>query len=340
MILLITNKEDMHPNAVTEHLRQLSHPIFRLNTDSLLTDYEFCWRCEDGKIDFYIKNIKNGKEVLGKDIHAVWERRPVAPTEIPISGSTDVNEHNLDEAGGFLNDLRYFLSDRYCIGHALFDRHSEAKIWQAKVASDLGMKVPDTVISNRKEPFVKLAKKHSEMSVKPIDSSSVFLKEEQIEKVFYVRKIGHSRIENAADEEFSQTVTFIQAYIPKLYELRVTVVHDRIFACKIDSQQQEDDKGKVDWRQGYDFGLKLETINLPIEIQQFCLAYLKRMHLNFGCFDFIVTPDEEYIFLECNPNGQWYWIEIMTKVPISKAISEVLIDADLCQIDYNNNDCY
>jgi hypothetical protein len=38
-----------------------------------------------------------------------------------------------------------------------------------------------------------------------------------------------------------------------------------------------------------------------------CIEYLKRMHLNFGCFDFLVTENDEYVFLECtsqdNPFG-------------------------------------
>ena len=31
--------------------------------------------------------------------------------------------------------------------------------------------------------------------------------------------------------------------------------------------------------------------------------------LKFGCFDFIVTPDGEYVFLEVNEAGQFLWIE-------------------------------
>ena len=43
MILVITNKEDVHPTPVIEILNKRSIPVFRLNTESLLTDYEFCW---------------------------------------------------------------------------------------------------------------------------------------------------------------------------------------------------------------------------------------------------------------------------------------------------------
>lgn len=41
MILLITNKEDAHPTPVIERLSARGVPLFRLNTEALLTDYEF-----------------------------------------------------------------------------------------------------------------------------------------------------------------------------------------------------------------------------------------------------------------------------------------------------------
>lgn len=43
MILLMTNKEDVHPNPVLRTLAERGVPVFRLNTEALLTDYEFEW---------------------------------------------------------------------------------------------------------------------------------------------------------------------------------------------------------------------------------------------------------------------------------------------------------
>ena len=36
------------------------------------------------------------------------------------------------------------------------------------------------------------------------------------------------------------------------------------------------------------------------------------------------TPSGEHVFLECNPNGQWLWIELATGMPISAAIADEL----------------
>jgi hypothetical protein len=39
-----------------------------------------------------------------------------------------------------------------------------------------------------------------------------------------------------------------------------------------------------------------------------------------------ITPDGKYVFFEINPNGQYLWIEDITKAPISEAIADLLID--------------
>jgi glutathione synthase/RimK-type ligase-like ATP-grasp enzyme len=39
----------------------------------------------------------------------------------------------------------------------------------------------------------------------------------------------------------------------------------------------------------------------------------------------VITPDDDYIFIEINPNGQWLWIEQLTGMPISKSILNLLV---------------
>jgi glutathione synthase/RimK-type ligase-like ATP-grasp enzyme len=54
------------------------------------------------------------------------------------------------------------------------------------------------------------------------------------------------------------------------------------------------------------------------------LALHRRFGLIYSSFDFVRTPDGEYVFLETNPFGQWLWIEDLTGMPISKAIANYL----------------
>ncbi|WP_418915790.1 MvdC/MvdD family ATP grasp protein [Alistipes ihumii] len=325
MILIITNKEDAHPTPVIKRLSARGVPVFRLNTEALLTDYEFKWSADASHCDFWIRCKLNGFEIRGCNITAVWDRRPDKPTELLVANSPQIDKHNLEEALGFLVFLRYYIKDIPSIGSIVNDRPAASKMLQYHVAHEIGFLTPRTCFSNRKACVQQLADQCEQLIVKPIESNDIWDEENNQDYVFYAQRIPAASLAEIPEEAFSQTVSFVQEYIEKDFELRVTVVGDQVFACKIMSQEQTDDTGKIDWRQGYDYGLKHERYELPPVVSCQCIAFLQRMGLNFGCFDFVVTPSGEYVFLECNPNGQWLWVELETGLKISDAIADFLV---------------
>lgn len=324
MIFIFTNKEDIHPTNVINHLVGWGVPVFRLNTECLLTDYQFKWWCNEDGCDFYIRNVKNNLEVYGHEITAVWDRRAMIPKHLPVTHrERSINKYNREEAHGFLSFLRYYMRDIFSVGSIVEDRPADSKMLQLSVAKSLGAKVPDTCYANYKSAFDDLCSKHGEISLKSINNDSVFI-DGETEYVFYSQKVKSSDIMTQDPIAFSQTASYLQNYIDKKYELRITTCCNDIVACKIDSQAQSNTTGKIDWRQGYDHNLRHEIVDIPDSIKDFCLSFLKKMKLNFGCFDFIVTPDDEYVFLECNPNGQWLWIELVTGYDISEMVARNL----------------
>ena len=52
---------------------------------------------------------------------------------------------------------------------------------------------------------------------------------------------------------------------------------------------------------------------------------MSEFNLNYGALDFIVTPNDEWYFLELNSMGQFLWIEDLTGLDISKSIATWLI---------------
>jgi glutathione synthase/RimK-type ligase-like ATP-grasp enzyme len=58
------------------------------------------------------------------------------------------------------------------------------------------------------------------------------------------------------------------------------------------------------------------------------MAFMKALRLRFGAFDFLVSPSRGWVFLECNPSGQWAWIEEATGQPIASAIADALTGQD------------
>lgn len=110
----------------------------------------------------------------------------------------------------------------------------------------------------------------------------------------------------------------MQEYVPKQYEVRITVINNTFYTVRIDT------KNKVDWRIDYE-NHKYTLIDCPLRIRKDCIAMLKDFNLVFGAFDYIVTPNNECFFLELNPNGQWLWLEEALDLDISEKIIDYLI---------------
>ncbi len=117
------------------------------------------------------------------------------------------------------------------------------------------------------------------------------------------------------------TAHLFQEWIDKAYEVRLTQVDDAVFATRIDAHSES---ASIDWRSDYDHLSYSPLQDVPCDVRAGVSSLLRRMRLRFGVLDFIVTPDDRWVFLEINPNGQWAWIEDATAQPITSAIADAL----------------
>ena len=112
-----------------------------------------------------------------------------------------------------------------------------------------------------------------------------------------------------------------QAHVAKAYEVRTTVVGSRIFSAKINSQSEA--RTSTDWRRA-PFDVSYDVIDLPSDIEETIHAFMTSFRIVYGAFDFIVTPEGRYVFLEVNPAGQYMWIEFATGLEITSALADKL----------------
>ncbi|WP_083683716.1 MULTISPECIES: hypothetical protein [Actinoalloteichus] len=115
------------------------------------------------------------------------------------------------------------------------------------------------------------------------------------------------------------TAHLFQARVPKAFEVRVTVVGDRMFGLRIDA---ETERGKQDWRSDHR-RLNYSVIKVPECVAVGVQRLMSRLDLVFGALDFVVTPADEWVFLEINPNGQWAWPHPQRDA-IAEAVADVL----------------
>jgi len=320
MILIVTNKLDPHADAVIGHLKSKGVGFARFNTEDFPQKITFTWQGTDSAIEGVLQ-LPLGRKIGLSQITSCWYRRPVNPT---ISGeiiAQQAKQFAEEEANFLLTGLWTYLAGCFWINYPLKIRQAESKINNLKLAAEIGFLIPRTLITNvpreAKDFF-----HHCQGKVinKVLGKGQVeYLKDYYF---IYAHKVLPQDLEKMGSVAY--TPTLFQEYIPKKVEIRVTVVGEKIFSCEIHSQNSE--KTIDDWRH-YDLeNVKHLVHQLPKSIERLCLKIMERLDLNFATFDFILTPEDKYVFLELNPNGQWLWIEQLAGLPISQTIADLLIN--------------
>jgi glutathione synthase/RimK-type ligase-like ATP-grasp enzyme len=129
--------------------------------------------------------------------------------------------------------------------------------------------------------------------------------------------------DSLVDDSLLQNVPGIyQEVVPKAYEVRITMCGSLALGVRLWSQDTS--RGKLDWRRAYG-ELKMEAMEIPSGVQRRCARVLRQLGIVFGCFDFIVTPAGEWVFLEVNQMGQFLFLEEPTGLCLLDAFTEFLL---------------
>lgn len=319
MILIISSKQDIHLDAVIPHLNVLQVPFIRLNTEDFPQKADIVWKLDGEKSDGILQ-LYGLHEVWLSEITGCWYRKPFPPKANAKLKTKQAKDFAEKESNAFLAGLYTYLADRFWINYPPDTVKAAHKQSNLVLASTLGLTVPRTLITTNPEAAKEFFQQcGGNVITKTLSNYAYKDRQKQYHSIF-THKVTPQDMKCIDDVVFAPTQ--FQEYVEKKVELRITVVGEKIFACEIHSQESE--KSKIDWR-NYDFeNVEHQPHQLPRPIEDKLLQMLRRLNLNYGAFDFIVTPDNRYVFLELNPNGQYLWIELLTKMPISQTIAELL----------------
>lgn len=314
MIFIITRKDDVHVDIVAGKLKKMKVDFFRFNTECA-SEYKITLSTTTTA---RIANNITNKVLDFKDVRSVWLRR----RSFPNVGIDKKFESFIE--GEWLHLYRniwFYLKDVFWVSSPVSIEMARDKLKQLYIARNIGFRIPETIFTNSIKDVVDMQKKYDEIIYKPHDGGSL---SNFSDKVIYTSKVDNNLIKSFETEKRLKVCPGIfQPYITKSYELRITVVGSRVFVTKIDSQKS--DETKIDWRR-YDFKNVSHSVEkLPSMEEQKCIELVKILGLKFGAIDMIVTPNNEYYFLEINANGQWAWIEVLTKQSISSEIANLLV---------------
>lgn len=177
-------------------------------------------------------------------------------------------------------------------------------------AAAVGFQVPPTLITTEPDAARAFIKRYGSTIYKPFATPAYF-----VDGVSNTVQVAEVELDDI-DATVAGTTHLFQQKVDKTADVRVTVIGSEVFAVRIDSDL-------LDWRTDYS-QLRYTPVTPPPGITDALYAYLARFHLVFGAFDFAVDRTGTWWFLECNPSGQWYWLEPETGLPMLAAMADLL----------------
>lgn len=326
-ILIVTHSGDLHADLVAERLLARDARVFRLNLDRFPAEYRLDLRQIDGAPSGALMHLPTRSEIAATDIGAVWTRK--AGDFRFLSDEAFGPQERAYAIAETHHILTSFLltTDGYWMNHPMASQGAMWKGEQLQRAARFGFRVPPSLTTNDGDAVRRFRSAvGGEIIFKPLSSPS--LGGDDVDAADRIVPNLATTLITAEHEGMLDAVNelpgFFQRYIPKRYELRVTVIGDRVFAARIDSQN--DARTRTDYR---DFSAEIDYTaeTLPLEIERRCRDFVHSYGLTFGAIDLIFTPEGEYVFLENNPAGQFLFVEqLVPELRMLDAVTDCLID--------------
>ena len=114
----------------------------------------------------------------------------------------------------------------------------------------------------------------------------------------------------------------LQREVAKHADYRVTVIGAEVFAVRMTAPEG----APIDIRAVPPGDCTSELAKLPPPVEAACIRFVRDAGLRFGAIDLVQDRSGSFWFLECNPNGQWGWLEVATGAPMTSALVDLLLD--------------
>lgn len=309
MILIISADEDVHAQAVIREMgKRGRHAARMLNLSEFPMRISMNMRLDNnGHSDFELRFPD--KTVRMDEVTSVWWRRPQAFGIPPEVRDPAARHFAMSEAATALQGM-WQSSRALWVNNIMRDAAAAHKPWQLTMAKRIGLRVPETLITNDPAEARQFwASLPGEVVYKPFTAT--------------LHSWRETRVLKPEEEKLAEAVrlapVIFQRYVPGR-DLRITAIGERLFPAETDARHGE---YEVDVRLNTSLSYRSHT--LPAEIEAKLLRLMRTLGLEYGAIDMRLTPEGEYVFFEVNPAGQFLYVEMATGMQIAGALAEHLM---------------
>ena len=232
----------------------------------------------------------------------------MSPVEPPLELHRSDRETACNITGRFLDDLRVTTFEgQTWVNDRLKQLYINSKFNQLALAKNLGLRIPETLISNDPARVREFVADQGKVIVKPL--LPMVWRDERTDSAGSILALT-TRIDMEAvrnDVAVRGCPMIYQELIEKEKEYRVLVFGSDVLCVELNTQKRE--ATSLDWRAVNPNTLDLREVPLPNYVRAQLLRFMRKAGLLHGSFDLAVTPAGEVVFFEINEQGQTLWVE-------------------------------
>ncbi|WP_294251895.1 grasp-with-spasm system ATP-grasp peptide maturase [uncultured Chryseobacterium sp.] len=325
MILILSRTDDGSTNRIIDWLVYQKKEYIRLNGNR--NNYKL----------LSIKPDEISVEIYGKKINLLrsssfWYRRSAfSERTFNYTSKKDQLKHIFKEEIDqfFINSqlnnefrvifeyLYYLLEDHIPNKVGNYFHRDVNKLIILHEASKAGLQIPKSYIAHTKDDLLSL--KDKKIITKALKDGVYYLKR-KYEYFSYTEEIDFT---NTVTERISNEFvpSLLQEKINKKYELRVFYLDKKLYPTVIFSQQHK--SAAVDFRKSPE-NIRFLPYNLPEDIREKIGKLMEQLGHKIGAIDLIVDENDQYIFLEVNPGGQFSYYSDHCNYYLEKEIAQLL----------------
>jgi len=190
-------------------------------------------------------------------------------------------------------------------------RNPMNKLKQLRAAQEVGLQVPETLITSSKKMVTDLFKTNG--IINKAIQENIFI---EFNKNIFIQRVERVKTK---DLKVSFSSSLFQTSIDKVIEIRSFFLLNKFYSIGFYSSNDN-----IDMRDSY-FSQNHFKINLPEKVEIQLLKLMEKLELHSGSIDLILSSNGKYYFLEVNTEGQYDWVSKLGGYNLDLLLSEYLI---------------
>jgi glutathione synthase/RimK-type ligase-like ATP-grasp enzyme len=311
-VLILTSRYDLDASLLQVYLNANGYEVLRLDSESF-PSIMLSYRCREGLVSAYFR---------GKDNRIITLRPQVVVyrhfAHFPLSSSPVTGEQfAVNQRQQMARSLEDYLGNALWINRPKQVEQCGNRLLQLHHAHASRFHTPSTLITNDRAEAEDFLRVHGTVIAKAIDHHAV--RSTNMLHNFYGALITTKSQLCFIDQG---RPVLLQEYIQKASEIRVYVVEGQVVAFRIESRAGEALPVDMHTRPLASYSYSHAT--LPPECIGSCRDVTAKLGLFYAAIDLVQTDEDDFIFLEANPGGDWAWVESQVGIGLTQLFANVI----------------